>query len=74
MRLSDLNDQLDALIDKYIAKKSKLSKGQATGNPDKTELPYRSGNQYTPVANRRHRKFLGMDQGGRDEAKPSNLA
>lgn len=61
MKLGELN--LDQLLNKYSVKKNSMAKDMATGNPDKTELPTRSGNQNTPVPNKA-KKLLGSNDTG----------
>jgi len=67
MKLNSLN--------KYDVKKGmgNINKVKSIGNPNKTDLPYISGNQ-TSIASRKRRvkKFLGND-GGKKEI-PTNLS
>ena len=74
MKLEDLNDMLSVVIGKYAIRKNKINKDISTGNPDKTELPDRSGNQYAIASSDPDvRDFVGGTTGLKDKPKPKNL-
>lgn len=76
MKLTELNHKdikaFHNAVYKHHGKKTDLNVNKATGDPDKTELPDRSGNQQTkpPVGKR---KILGASDNSRDKQTPSNL-
>lgn len=76
MKLNEINHKnIKAFHDaiyKHSGKKANLNINKATGDPDKTELPDRSGNQQTPLPPGK-KKILGSSDNSRDIQTPSNL-
>lgn len=79
MKLDDLNKDLDEIFNISVSKqarykgKGNINKEKSTGDPDKTQLPYRSGNQYATATNDNKKKsVLGANDSSRDKQYPSN--
>lgn len=68
------NDFKDA-INKYSVKKNNLAKDISTADPEKTDLPDRSGDSNIATTNDEDKlKLLGASDNSRDKQYPSNLA
>lgn len=82
MKLNKINENYkeDELFDNSLSKyvrargKGNINKNQSTGDPDKTELPDRSGNQYAVATTDKNKKdLLGASGNSRDKQKAKNL-
>lgn len=82
MKLKRLNEgyKEDELFDNSVGKyvrargRGNINQKQAVDDPDKTEQPDRSGNQYAVATDDDDAKdLLGASEGDRDKIKPGNL-
>lgn len=82
MKLNKINEghKEDQLFDNSLSKyarahgKGNINKDKSTGNPNKTDLPDRSGNQYAAATTDKDKKdLLGVSGNSRDKQRAKNL-